>query len=73
MQYIGDLKLSFDKILEKFQKNSIRLVEELGQQRKQVLDIYQSLCEPNKLKEAVIQASETKEESRLHEVILKKF
>jgi len=37
-----------------------------------VLDLYQSLCEPDKLKEAVVQASETKDESRLHEMILKK-
>jgi len=31
VQYIGDLKSSFDAILEKIQKDSIRSVEELGQ------------------------------------------
>jgi len=40
MQCIGDVKRSFDEILEKLQKDSIKSVEELGQQRKVVLDLY---------------------------------
>ena len=60
MQCISDLKSSFDEILEKIQKDSIKKVEKLGQLRKQVLDLYYSLSEPDKLKEAVVQASETR-------------
>jgi len=56
------------KTLEEFYQI---FVEELGLFRRQVLDFYLSLCELNKLKEAVMQASETKEESSLHEVILR--